>query len=221
MSREAVLGRIRAATGAAMTSGVQASMPTTRGHPALAPPGHLDDPVALFIERASQVGAQIESHASLAGVLDRAVEWCSARGVTRAAVWSTPEVAAVADRLRACGIAILAPGAHPDDIARADVGITGAEWAIAETGSLVLPSGAEQPRLPSLLPPVHLVVLRAGRILPDLRALFARLTVLPSALACVTGPSRSADIGSVPVLGAHGPVELHVWLIERNDDVGQ
>jgi len=202
MSREAVLGRIRAATGA------------STGLPALPPPLHLDDPVALFADRAGQVGVQIDVVASATGAADRAAEWCTGRGVTRAAVWSTPDVAPVVERLRGLGIEILAPGAPPDALAGADVGITGAEWGIAETGTLVLPSGPDQPRLVSLLPPVHLAVLRADRILSDLHALFGRVDTLPSALTCITGPSRSADIGLVPVLGAHGPVEVKVLLIQ-------
>lgn len=204
MSREAVLGRVRAAAGA------------STGLPALPPPRRLDDPVALFAERARQVGVQIDVVASATGAAERAVEWCLGRGVTRAAVWSTPDVSPLVERLRTVGVEILAPGAPPDALVRAGVGITGAEWGIADTGTLVLPSGPDRPRLVSLLPPVHLAVLRADRILPDLHALFGSVGALPSALTFITGPSRSADIGLVPVLGAHGPIEVTVLLIQKN-----
>jgi L-lactate dehydrogenase complex protein LldG len=215
MSREAVLDRIRAATGAAIATGTGGSAGASSGFPALPPSLHLDDPEARFVERAIQVGVQIERVASATGVVERAVEWCTGRGVTCAAVWSTPEIAPVVERLRGLGIAILAPGASPEEMARAEIGITGAEWGIADTGTLVLPSGPGQPRLVSLLPPVHLAVLHADRILPDLPALFGRAGALPSALTFITGPSRSADIGLVPVLGAHGPIEVRVLLVQR------
>jgi len=102
---------------------------------------------------------------------------------------------------------------HAVVVAGADAGITSAEWGIAETGTLVLACGPDQPRLASLLPPAHIAILRADRILPDLPAFFARCGALPSALTLVTGPSRSADIGFVPVLGAHGPMAVAVFVI--------
>jgi L-lactate dehydrogenase complex protein LldG len=123
--------------------------------------------------------------------------------------------------LQTLGIAILTPGTPPDDVAHADIGITGADWGIAETATLVLPSGPDAPRLASLLPPRHLAVLRADRILPDLHALFQRVDALPSALTFITGPSRSADIGLVPVLGAHGPLEVTVLIIHQSGVTAQ
>jgi L-lactate dehydrogenase complex protein LldG len=56
-------------------------------------------------------------------------------------------------------------------------------------------------------------VIRGDRILADLPALFERCGSLPSALTFITGPSRSADIGFVPVLGAHGPMEVTVFIV--------
>lgn len=213
MSREAILQRIRAAVGEA------APVHAPGGPPARSDRQRYDDLVARFADRAGRVGVQIDVVASATSAAERAVEWCAGRGVTRAAVWSTPDVAPLVKRLRELGIDILAPGAPPDDLARADLGITGAEWGIAETGTLVLPSGPERPRMVSLLPPVHLAILDADRILPDLHALFERMGALPSALTFITGPSRSADIGLVPVLGAHGPIEVTVLLIQKNDMV--
>jgi L-lactate dehydrogenase complex protein LldG len=144
--------------------------------------------------------------------------WCAARGVRRAVVWHEPELAPAGERLRALGIEIVSPLLVPrpqwvDAVAAADAGITGAQWGIAETGTLVLGSGPGQPRLASLLPPAHLAVLRADRILPDLPALLARTAILPSALTLITGPSRSADIGLVPVFGAHGPMALAILIV--------
>jgi L-lactate dehydrogenase complex protein LldG len=93
-------------------------------------------------------------------------------------------------------------------------GVSEAAWGIAETGSVVLRSSAEEPRARSLLPEVHVSLLAESRILPDLTALFERLEGdLPSALAIVTGPSRTADIEQTLIVGVHGPGEVHVVLL--------
>jgi L-lactate dehydrogenase complex protein LldG len=92
-----------------------------------------------------------------------------------------------------------------------EVGVSRAAYGLADTGSVVLAAGPDEPRARSLLPPVHVTILDAERILPGLPELFAQLRgELPSALAIVTGPSRSADIEQKLVLGVHGPGEVHI-----------
>ena len=72
----------------------------------------------------------------------------------------------------------------------------------------------EEPRARSLLPEVHVTLLREDLILPGLAELFAALgDELPSALAIVTGPSRSADIEQKLAIGVHGPGEVHVVIV--------
>lgn len=93
-------------------------------------------------------------------------------------------------------------------------GVSEAAWGIAETGSVVLAASAEEPRARSLLPEVHVSLLREDRILAGLDELFERVRGdLPSALAIVTGPSRSADIEQTLTVGVHGPGEVHVVLL--------
>ncbi len=203
MSRDQMLERIRAAIAGAPAGAL----------PEVPAPQIFADPVGLFIERARQVGMLAEPVASIGDAADRAAAWCAERRVRRATVWNTADLRPVIDRVRAAGTEILPPGAPPDVLASADIGITGAEWGIAETATLVLPTDADRPRLTSLLPSAHLAVIRADRILPDLPAFFARCGPLPSALTLITGPSRSADIGFVPVLGAHGPMAVAVFVI--------
>jgi len=156
---------------------------------------------------------RVEIVASMSEAVARTAVWCGERGARRAAVWDVPDLAQVVERIRAAGIDVVQPGASVEAVATADVGITSAAWGVAETATLVLPAGPGQPRLFSLLPPAHLAILQADRIVPDLPALFARCGALPSALTLITGPSRSADIGLVPVLGAHGPMEVTIVLI--------
>lgn len=89
-----------------------------------------------------------------------------------------------------------------------------AAYGIAETGSVVLISSPEEPRARSLLPDVHVTLLREDRIVPGLDELFDAVgSALPSALAIVTGPSRSADIEQRLTVGVHGPGEVHVVLV--------
>lgn len=96
------------------------------------------------------------------------------------------------------------------------VGLTGAQAALADTGSIVVISGPGRGRIASLLPPVHVAVVRTSDIVPS----FAHfLASHPSAadegsnLVIITGPSRTADIEMTLTRGVHGPREVHVVLI--------
>jgi L-lactate dehydrogenase complex protein LldG len=99
----------------------------------------------------------------------------------------------------------------------ADVGITSADYALAETGTLVMLSSPEEPRLISLLPPVHIAVFPQSRMLANLDEL---LEVLPnpaeqtSSMVLITGPSRTADIEQILVRGVHGPGEIYAVIVE-------
>jgi len=92
-------------------------------------------------------------------------------------------------------------------------GVSRAVYGVAATGSVVLTSSPDEPRSRHLLPEVHISLLREDAIVADLAQLFAAFSGgLPSALAIVTGPSRSADIEQRLVVGVHGPAEVHVVL---------
>jgi L-lactate dehydrogenase complex protein LldG len=92
--------------------------------------------------------------------------------------------------------------------------VSEALYGLADTGSVVLAASPAEPRGRSLLPYVHVSLLREDRILSGLDELFALLrNDLPSALAIVTGPSRSADIEQKLAVGVHGPGEVHVVLL--------
>jgi L-lactate dehydrogenase complex protein LldG len=93
-------------------------------------------------------------------------------------------------------------------------GVSEALYGLADTGSVVLAASPQEPRARSLLPAVHVSLLHEDRILPGLDELFAAVGGgLPSALAIVTGPSRSADIEQRLTVGVHGPGEVHVVLL--------
>lgn len=92
--------------------------------------------------------------------------------------------------------------------------ISQALYGLADPGSVVIAASPEEPRSRSLLPEVHVTVVTEDRVLPGLAELFERLGAeLPSSLAIVSGPSRSADIEQVLALGVHGPREEHVVIM--------
>ncbi len=106
----------------------------------------------------------------------------------------------------------------------ADIGITGADFALAETGSLVLTSFTEGSQLSSLAPPVHIALYRRSQIRGSLDEVLQNLPVSTDpgrasparSVVFVTGPSRTADIEQILVRGVHGPREVHAILVEES-----
>jgi L-lactate dehydrogenase complex protein LldG len=90
---------------------------------------------------------------------------------------------------------------------------------VAETGTLVMTSGTDNPTTLNFLPDTHIVVLNAKDIAGDYETVWARVRdafgvdALPRAINMITGPSRSADIAQILILGAHGPRRLHVLVV--------
>jgi len=133
-------------------------------------------------------------------------------------------IASNAPFLRECGVLQL-PGVESGLIRRdqlraacatADIGITSADYVLADTGTLVMLSSPQEARLISLLPPIHLAIFSSERILSGLDEL---LTVVPkpaeqsSAMVLITGPSRTADIEQILVRGVHGPGEIYAVIV--------
>ena len=99
------------------------------------------------------------------------------------------------------------------DIFGFDVGISTAQGAIAETGTLVLDSACERHRLVSLVPPVHIAIINASSIVETLGealSLLQKDKEISPAIKFITGPSRTADIELTLTIGVHGPQELYV-----------
>ena len=106
----------------------------------------------------------------------------------------------------------------------ADVGISGANIAIADSGTLVIVTNEGNGRLVTTLPPVHIAVLGIEKIVPTMEDATAILQVLPrsgtgqkitSYVSFMTGPSRSADIELTLTIGVHGPKEQHIVLLDN------
>jgi L-lactate utilization protein LutC len=148
----------------------------------------------------------------------------AAREFVAAAIARKTAVASNAPYLLECGIAGLSgvrsgvreTGELKDLCAAVDIGITSADYALSDTGTLVMLASPAEARLVSLLPPAHLAVVPKERILTGLDELF---TILPnpaaqtSSMVLITGPSRTADIEQILVRGVHGPGQLTVVIV--------
>ena len=186
-SRDAVLGRIRSAL-----------KRQTGAAPAYAPPV-----LIRTTEPEDRVASFCLALEKLAGKTYVANSEAEAESYVRHLVGEAPCVSS-------CGLAF-----PPVPVELAKFGVTGADYGLADTGTLVV-FASSQPRLPSLLPPTHIALLRRDRILTGLDEL---LTVAPlpanvtSSMVLITGPSRTADIEQILVRGVHGPGELHVVIL--------
>ncbi len=126
---------------------------------------------------------------------------------------------ALAERWPECAwhIAGQSSGDLREFCAGADVGLSGVEAALAETGSLVVHSGVGKSRLATLLPPVHIALVPVSCLVPDIfiwTASLNREAPMPSNLNLISGPSKSADIEFTLTLGVHGPKRLVAVLYE-------
>ena len=97
------------------------------------------------------------------------------------------------------------------------LGITGVFCAIAETGTLVVVSGADTPTATTLLPDTHVAIVSADRIVDTMEDAFALIRTergrVPRAINLISGPSRTGDIEQTIVLGAHGPFRVHILVV--------
>lgn len=209
-AREVVLGNVRKALG-----GAAGLIPTTLAAPRLRIPtmdrnrygtlfGENFEKLAgkcIFVEKARDVVAVIAELLQGRTAVASNAPFLAECGVTR-----MPQVqSGFTDRegLRAL-------------CSTADVGITSADYALAETGTLVMLSSAQEARMISLLPPAHIAVFPRSRLLANLDEL---LSVLPnpaeqtSSMVLITGPSRTADIEQILVRGVHGPGEIFAVVV--------
>jgi len=242
-TREAFLATVRAHLGTRPPDNLPHPIEPVEGVPAVRYTRDLGDVGATFVERARRTGAEVRrvgDEAALAALVGEVVR---EEGVSRAVVSADPECVGVAAVLSSVGVEVVpfaaeeaqddddGPGAddvrRADDGRRADVarvagaglGVTGAAYGIAATGSLVLHSARAGGRSAGLLPPVHLGLVRSGNLLPDAGALFRHLDERlpggpPSQLVLSSGPSRSGDIELVITIGVHGPGRVWVAVLD-------
>lgn len=174
-----------------------------------------EDLQARFVAEAEAVGCTVYCASSDEDVIPHLLEML--RDYDSILGWdeSYLPVSRIYDALQNRGVTIAEPAAI--DVR---AGITGVDAALAVTGSLVLQSGAGKYRLTSLLPDLHVALVKASQIIPDFETWIAQqrqgdLTAFreSSNTIIITGPSKTADIAQELILGAHGPKRVHIVLI--------
>lgn len=210
MARDYILHKVRTALGRGAGQ-----------EPAQVPPARIAIPEVDLETRIQTFFARIED---LSGKTFRAANPEDARGYVARIVGDKPAVASTSPLLAECGITGL-PGMRSgfrsepelrEVCSTAEFGITGADYALADTGSLVMLSSAGEARMISLLPPVHIAIVDKSKLLTGLDELFDTVpepAELTSSMVVITGPSRTADIEQILVRGVHGPGEIHVVLL--------
>ncbi len=176
-------------------------------------PAVREDTLGCFVERATAAAAGVVRLTGAGDAPAATVRMLESHGLP-------PEIAVGADpALRSlpwseAGLRLLPPGEHPTNAAA-----TRAIAAMAETGTVVLASGPDQPMLHNFLPDHHFVLLEAGDVVAHQEEVWqlVRGHGLPRALTFVTGPSRTGDIEFTLQLGAHGPRHLHILLVGSGD----
>jgi L-lactate dehydrogenase complex protein LldG len=212
-SRERILARIRAQQAKGMKPDAE-ELDLVRSHIATHPrsPAPRDewDVLTRFRERALSLASTVDDAAEIRDVPALVANYLKQRSLPlRAVCWRE---LAQAD-WSGGGIEVEVRAARDDD----HVGITGAYCAIAETGTLMMLSGAETPGTVSLLPETHIALVRPHRIVRSMddawQLLRAECASLPRAVSFISGPSRTADIEQTVTLGAHGPYRVHIIVL--------
>jgi L-lactate dehydrogenase complex protein LldG len=222
-SRDAILKRIR--TGLYGSTDVHQQREIIRQSTDVSaePPVEKSILINQFVEELTKVSGNAKIVDSEDAAKNFIMNFVEERGISSFAIWESELIQRlqIADDLQSKGLKL----AHPsikEEMAKADVGITEADFAIADTGTIVLIANEKQPRTVSLVPPVHLAIVKSSLILRNINDLFATLASsisektsaeeITSCMTFITGPSRTADIELNLTLGVHGPRELLVLI---------
>lgn len=223
-ARAAIFGRIRAAQRrpAKATAEELASMQDYLArHPQGPRPTIEGDLRIRFRAMSERMSSTVDEVPHLADAPAAVARYLQAQNLpARAVIWPTLTSLDWAG----AGIDVEARPPRRDESQGADaVGITGCFCAFAETGTLVLASGAQTESSTHLLPETHIALVPASRIVAGMEDVFALLRaerggeeMMPRALNMVSGPSRTGDIELTIVLGAHGPYRVHI--VVANED---
>lgn len=177
--------------------------------------------LGTFVEVARKVGAEV----ACMKTVGEAVWYIASRmeGPLLLPRFPSGERLGLEGELRRAGCEVIGGPFGSDAAKGAAAGVTGANFALADTGTLVLESTDETVRLATTLPERHFALLDPRKIVADGLAAVAPMREFhrsaPRAyLAYISGPSRTADIERVLTIGVHGPRELHILLVEGISD---
>ncbi len=218
-AREQVLGAIRAAIEGGAERDVAAAQarladPRPNLIPARAQLRH-GKQVKLFIKQAEAAAATVARVASAADAPAAVAAYLASHNLPARAVMA-PDPALDALPWHDTVLELRCGATGGSDA----VAVTGTFAAVAETGTLMIVSGADHPTTLDCLPETHVVVLRRDQVVGAYEDGWARLRAsgrgTPRTVVFVTGPSRTGDIEQTMQLGAHGPRRLHIVLIDED-----
>ena len=181
-----------------------------------------NDLILRFAQAAKKVGCQIAEVQYFQAVGRYVADLARLKGAKLIQASSHDLVERLGLRSFLEGSEIVASGPDPEGILMADFGVSDALIGIAETGSLLIHLDPVDPRLVTMLPPVHVALLPREDLVESLEdgiAITRHLIIerfaqgKPSYISWITGPSRTGDIERVLTIGVHGPKELHIVLI--------
>jgi L-lactate dehydrogenase complex protein LldG len=212
-AREEILGKVRMALLRRIDAPVPSIPPSARIAPRVA--GDVNGEIEMLLSEIGKLGGtarRVSQKNRFEAVLQELVE---TEGIKKATLWETEELKAlgVADLLHSLHADVISPDTDKHQLAECDLGVTGVDAALPETGTLVLRSSPERPRMVSLLPRVHLAIVRPSAVQADLSQVFAEIKS-DGYCIFITGPSRTSDIELTVTIGVHGPKSLHVWMVE-------
>jgi L-lactate utilization protein LutC len=181
---------------------------------------HFGDLAVRFIESLTAVQGEPLHVPSLAGALDRLNELLQSLEAQRVVVNCEAPFDNLDLSARWPEVEWHTVNRTPGDLrafcCAADVGISCADAALAETGSIIVTSGPGQSRLATLLPPVHIAFIPTTRLTADIFTWTAgRQGPLPASLNVISGPSKTADIEQTMAIGVHGPKRFIVVLYDE------
>jgi len=167
----------------------------------------------LFATKAATVGMRV-TRTDDTGLDAALTQLLEKRGKTVVAVRDALLTTRATTAVNAAG-ARLAANDNDDLLFDCEVGITDVDCAIAESGSLVISTNGRI-RNAWITPPIHIAIVRADQILPDLVDLFELRadTINAASTTIITGPSKTADIEGVLVTGVHGPAAVEIVLVD-------
>lgn len=191
---------------------------TPKDEPRQSPP--VEDPPSRFIEELEALGGHGVRVADMDQARDHVLSVVRERGAKLLVRWDVEELEelGVDEPLAQDGVGVVAWRDLEDFrevTGRADVGLSTAAWAVAETGTLVLEGGPGMGRSVTLLPPTYVAVVKVDRILPTVPDAIEKYSGsrLPANVCFHTGPSRSGDIEMSLFVGMHGPGDVHVIVV--------
>lgn len=222
-SRDAILGKIRQTLSNSNDDSLRQNAVNDRlsKHPKGVIPARAQVPpkaqVKMFCEQAEAVQTSIKQVKSYAGVPKAIADYLRAHNLPAEFRMGSDKRLNDLPWEKARSLEIKAGPSDGEDL----IGVSHAYGGIAESGTLLMLSGKDNPTTVNFLPETHIVVVKASEVTGDYETLWSRVRKkfgrgkMPRTVNWITGPSRSGDIQQTMLLGAHGPRSLHIIVVDE------